>query len=149
MSIKKKIWLVEIKNFCFFSLSNIFFHLQEVAQVISRIQQISFVGMIFLCGLEPAVLKLQKSENGESEYVSVVETSNQNLPDSPPDHVSFWVSPKMNKTLFGSFSKICLILERHRDCGGQLQWRRRWDQHKGSKINCHSGVWWWWPSSGH
>ncbi|XP_026825865.1 telomerase-binding protein EST1A isoform X3 [Ooceraea biroi] len=56
----------------------------EVAQVCLRISKILFFGQVFLCGLETPVLKLQKSETGVSEYVSVVEASSTSSPSSPP-----------------------------------------------------------------
>ncbi|XP_070165700.1 telomerase-binding protein EST1A isoform X3 [Polyergus mexicanus] len=56
----------------------------EVAQVCLRISKILFFGQVFLCGLETPVLKLQKSESGVSEYVSVVEASSTSSPSSPP-----------------------------------------------------------------
>ncbi|XP_012232227.1 telomerase-binding protein EST1A isoform X2 [Linepithema humile] len=56
----------------------------EVAQVCLRISKILFFGQEFLCGLETPVLKLQKSETGVSEYVSVVEASSASSPSSPP-----------------------------------------------------------------
>lgn len=62
---------------------------QEVVQVCLRIHKILFFGQVFLCGLETPVLKLQKSETGASEYVSVVEASSgASTPDSPPEQVS-------------------------------------------------------------
>ncbi|XP_076755865.1 telomerase-binding protein EST1A isoform X2 [Xylocopa sonorina] len=57
----------------------------EVAQVCLRINKILFFGQVFLCGLETPVLKLQKSETGVSEYVSVVEASSTSTPSSPPE----------------------------------------------------------------
>ncbi|XP_020710640.2 telomerase-binding protein EST1A isoform X1 [Athalia rosae] len=57
----------------------------EVAQVCLRIHKILFFGQVFLCGLETPVLKLQKCETGDSEYVSVVETSSTSSPSSPPE----------------------------------------------------------------
>jgi len=60
---------------------------QEVAQVCLRISKILFFGQVFLCGLETPVLKLQKSETGVSEYVSVVEASSTSSPSSPPTQV--------------------------------------------------------------
>ncbi|XP_033208324.1 telomerase-binding protein EST1A isoform X2 [Belonocnema kinseyi] len=56
----------------------------EVVQVFLRIQKILFFGQVFLCGLETPVLKLQKSETGISEYVSVVEAYSASSPSSPP-----------------------------------------------------------------
>ncbi|XP_071553943.1 telomerase-binding protein EST1A isoform X2 [Temnothorax nylanderi] len=56
----------------------------EVAQMCLRISKILFFGQVFLCGLETPVLKLQKSETGVSEYVSVVEASSASSPSSPP-----------------------------------------------------------------
>ncbi|XP_015592692.1 telomerase-binding protein EST1A isoform X2 [Cephus cinctus] len=57
----------------------------ELAQVCLRINKILFFGQVFLCGLETPVLKLQKSETGVSEYVSVVEASSASSPSSPPE----------------------------------------------------------------
>lgn len=54
---------------------------QEVAQVSLRIHKILFCCTEFLCGVDPPVLKLQKNENGDNEYISVVETP------SPPAQV--------------------------------------------------------------
>ncbi|XP_044015276.1 uncharacterized protein LOC122857262 isoform X2 [Aphidius gifuensis] len=59
---------------------------EEVAQVCLRIHKILFFGQVFLCGLETPVLKLQKSETGISEYVSLVETSNTGSINTPPEH---------------------------------------------------------------
>ncbi|XP_051160471.1 telomerase-binding protein EST1A-like isoform X3 [Leptopilina boulardi] len=56
----------------------------EIVQVCLRISKILFFGQVFLCGLETPVLKLQKSETGISEYVSVVEASSASSPSSPP-----------------------------------------------------------------
>lgn len=53
-----------------------------------RINKILFFGQVFLCGLETPVLKLQKSETGVSEYVSVVEASSTSTPSSPPEQVN-------------------------------------------------------------
>lgn len=53
----------------------------EVAQVNLRLSKLLFFGTVFLCGLEPPVLKLE-FENDFSEYVSVVCTSSSR--DSPP-----------------------------------------------------------------
>ncbi|XP_024081331.1 telomerase-binding protein EST1A isoform X2 [Cimex lectularius] len=46
----------------------------DLAQNCLRIQKILFFGSVFLCGLDPPVLKVQKMDSGESEYVSVVDT---------------------------------------------------------------------------
>lgn len=43
---------------------------------------ILFFGTEFLCGTEPPVFKLHKTDTGASEYISVVETA------SPKDEVS-------------------------------------------------------------
>lgn len=53
----------------------------EVAQLNLRLSKLIFFGTVFLCGLEPPVLKLE-FENDFSEYVSVVCTSASR--DSPP-----------------------------------------------------------------
>lgn len=49
------------------------FSLQELAQICLRIHRILFFGTIYLCGIDPPVLKLHKTETGLSEYISVVE----------------------------------------------------------------------------
>ena len=67
--------------------------LQELVQVCLRIHKILFFGQEFLCGLETPVLKLQKSETGVSEYVSVVEASSVSTPGSPPEQVSLSPTP--------------------------------------------------------
>ncbi|GLV32356.1 Smg6 [Carabus blaptoides fortunei] len=54
----------------------------ECAQMCVRIGKILFFGTVFLCGLEPPVLKLQKYET-YSEYISVVRTSSRDSPSSP------------------------------------------------------------------
>lgn len=62
----------------------------EVAQLNLRLSKLLFFGTVFLCGLEPPVLKLEY-ENDFSEYVSVVCTSSSR--DSPPSStelVSFY-----------------------------------------------------------
>lgn len=60
----------------------------ELAQFTLRIEKLNFFGTIFLCGIEPPVLKL-KLVNGYEEYVSVVQTSaNRDSPASPPELVS-------------------------------------------------------------
>ncbi|KAG8283120.1 Smg-6, nonsense mediated mRNA decay factor [Homalodisca vitripennis] len=46
----------------------------EVACICLRIRKILFCGTVFLCGVDPPVLKLHKNETGTSEYISVVET---------------------------------------------------------------------------
>lgn len=52
----------------------------EVAQFALRMEKLLFFGTVFLCGLEPPVLKLE-IEDDFREYVSVVCTSNSR--DSP------------------------------------------------------------------
>lgn len=47
-----------------------------------RINCILFFGTEVLCGTEPPVFKLHKTDTGASEYISVVETA------SPKDEVS-------------------------------------------------------------
>ncbi|KAL1140647.1 hypothetical protein AAG570_000577, partial [Ranatra chinensis] len=46
----------------------------ELAQVSLRVHKVLFFGSVFLCGLDPPVLKVHKLETGVSEYVSVVDT---------------------------------------------------------------------------
>ncbi|KAJ9594798.1 hypothetical protein L9F63_013900, partial [Diploptera punctata] len=46
----------------------------ELAQVVLRIRKVVFFGTVFLCGVDPPVLKLQKFDGGFSEYVSVVQS---------------------------------------------------------------------------
>ncbi|XP_054290937.1 telomerase-binding protein EST1A isoform X2 [Macrosteles quadrilineatus] len=46
----------------------------DVAQVSLRVNRILFCGTVFLCGVDPPVLKLHKNDTGNSEYISVVET---------------------------------------------------------------------------
>lgn len=55
---------------------------QEQAYVVLRIRKIIFFGTVFLCGVDPPVLKLQKFDSGFSEYVSVVQSSSQGSPSS-------------------------------------------------------------------
>lgn len=59
-------------------------YFQELAEMCLRIERIIFFGTVYLCGVDPPVLKLHKSESGESEYISVVETS------SPPEQVCIY-----------------------------------------------------------
>lgn len=40
-----------------------------------RVDRILFFTTIYLRGLEPPVLKLQKNDSGHSEYISVVEAA--------------------------------------------------------------------------
>ncbi|GFG40776.1 hypothetical protein Cfor_06054, partial [Coptotermes formosanus] len=54
----------------------------EQAHVVLRIRKIVFFGTVFLCGVDPPVLKLQKFDSGFSEYVSVVQSSSQGSPSS-------------------------------------------------------------------
>ncbi|KAJ4439941.1 hypothetical protein ANN_08072 [Periplaneta americana] len=61
------------------------FKLRELAQVVLRIRKIIFFGTVFLCGVDPPVLKLQKFDSGFSEYVSVVQSSSQGSPSSLPE----------------------------------------------------------------
>lgn len=55
------------------SVSTICLLFQELAQICLRIHRILFFGTMFLCGMDPPVLKLHKTETGLSEYISVVE----------------------------------------------------------------------------
>ncbi|PNF20500.1 hypothetical protein B7P43_G06276 [Cryptotermes secundus] len=55
----------------------------EQAYVVLRIQKIVFFGTVFLCGVDPPVLKLQKFDSGFSEYVSVVQSCSQGSLSSP------------------------------------------------------------------
>jgi protein SMG6 len=66
---------------------------QEQAHVVLRIRKIVFFGTVFLCGVDPPVLKLQKFDSGFSEYVSVVQSSSQGLPSSlhEEDQVSIFL----------------------------------------------------------
>lgn len=60
----------------------------ELAQFTLRIHKLLFFGTMYLCGLEPPVLKLELV-NGYKEYVSVVQTSaSRDSPASPPELVS-------------------------------------------------------------
>lgn len=70
---------------CLVSVSHVLC-LQEVAQVSLRIHKVLFCGTVFLCGVDPPVLKLHKDESGASEYISVVEAP------SPPVQVSLLLS---------------------------------------------------------
>jgi len=58
---------------------------QELAYVVLRIRKIVFFGTVFLCGVDPPVLKLQKFDGGFSEYVSVVQSSSQGSPSCLPE----------------------------------------------------------------
>lgn len=59
----------------------------EAAQFAQRVKKLLFFGTVFLCGLEPPVLKLEL-DNDDSEYVSVVCTSaSRSQPPSPPELV--------------------------------------------------------------
>jgi len=66
---------------------------QEQAHVVLRIRKIVFFGTVFLCGVDPPVLKLQKFDSGFSEYVSVVQSSSQGSPSSlhEEDQVSIFL----------------------------------------------------------
>lgn len=46
----------------------------DLAQISLRIHKLLFFGTVFLCGIDPPVLKLHKTETGESEYISIVDT---------------------------------------------------------------------------
>uniref|UniRef100_A0A146MA06 Telomerase-binding protein EST1A n=3 Tax=Lygus hesperus TaxID=30085 RepID=A0A146MA06_LYGHE len=45
----------------------------ELAQMVHRLKKIEFFGQIILCGLDPPILKLHKKEDGDSEYISIVD----------------------------------------------------------------------------
>lgn len=63
----------------------------ELAQFQLRISKLLFFGTVFLCGLEPPVLKLE-FENDYREYVSVVcTTASRDSPSSPPELVSEFI----------------------------------------------------------
>lgn len=55
--------------------------------------KVLFFGSVFLCGLDPPVLKLHKLETGLSEYISVVDT-----PGSQ-EHVSSFILLNFNYVL--------------------------------------------------
>jgi hypothetical protein len=81
----------------------------EVAQFALRMNKLLFFGTVFLCGLEPPVLKLE-IEDDFREYVSVVCTSNsRDSPVASQDLVS--ESPESRRTIeirkrkFSFFSK--------------------------------------------
>ncbi|KAK9738430.1 PIN domain [Popillia japonica] len=58
----------------------------ELAQYTLRINKLLFFGTVFLCGLEPPVLKLEIENENYNEYVSVVRTSSsRSSPPSPPE----------------------------------------------------------------
>lgn len=60
----------------------------ELAQYTLRINKLLFFGTVFLCGLEPPVLKLEIENENYNEYVSVVRTSSsRSSPPSPPELV--------------------------------------------------------------
>lgn len=67
----------------------------EMAQFQLRLNKLLFFGTVFLCGLEPPVLKLE-FENGFGKYVSVVcTTASRDSPTSPVELVNkmiFWHS---------------------------------------------------------
>lgn len=63
----------------------------EVAQFGLRISKLLFFGTVFLCGLEPPVLKVE-FDNDVREYTSVVCTSpNRSSPPTPPELVSLYI----------------------------------------------------------
>jgi hypothetical protein len=69
----------------------------EVAQFALRMNKLLFFGTVFLCGLEPPVLKLE-IEDDFREYVSVVCTSNsRDSPVASQDLVS--ESPESRRTI--------------------------------------------------
>lgn len=70
----------------------------ETAQFALRVNKLQFFGTVFLCGLEPPVLKLE-IEDDFREYVSVVSTSNSR--DSP---VTLPVQGRNNDVLLKCFS---------------------------------------------
>lgn len=43
----------------------------ELVHVCARVRRLLFFGHTFLCGIDPAVLRLHKDESGRSEYISV------------------------------------------------------------------------------
>ncbi|KAF4519711.1 hypothetical protein B566_EDAN003961, partial [Ephemera danica] len=47
----------------------------DLAQNCLRVKKVQFFGTVFLCGVDPPVLKLQRYNNGLSLYVSVVEST--------------------------------------------------------------------------
>ncbi|XP_017770656.1 PREDICTED: telomerase-binding protein EST1A isoform X2 [Nicrophorus vespilloides] len=57
----------------------------ETAQFVQRLDKLLFFGTVFLCGLEPPVLKLEY-QNDFREYVSVVcTTAQRSSPNTPPE----------------------------------------------------------------
>lgn len=70
----------------------------EAAEFTLRVNKLQFFGTVFLCGLEPPVLKLE-IEDDFREYVSVVCTSNSR--DSP---VSSQLQGRNNDVILESFS---------------------------------------------
>lgn len=59
----------------------------EAAQFAHRVKKLIFFGTVFLCGLEPPVLKLEL-EDKKREYVSVVcMSASRSQPPSPPELV--------------------------------------------------------------
>lgn len=72
----------------------IIFLFQDLAQICLRIHRILFFGTMFLCGMDPPVLKLHKTETGLSEYISVVEEV-----VTPKDQVRWiWLKLSLNFT---------------------------------------------------
>lgn len=60
----------------------------EISQLALRLAKILFFGTVFLCGLEPPVLKLE-IDNDFSEYISIVSlSSNPDSSPSPPELVN-------------------------------------------------------------
>lgn len=55
---------------------------KDLSELAHRVNCILFFGTEFLCGTEPPVFKLHKTDTGASEYISVVETA------SPKDDVN-------------------------------------------------------------
>jgi hypothetical protein len=95
----------------------------EVAQFALRMNKLLFFGTVFLCGLEPPVLKLE-IEDDFREYVSVVCTSNsRDSPVASQDLVS--ESPESRRTIeirkrkFSFFPKTTYLAKSYL-CSGNI-----------------------------
>jgi len=65
---------------------------QEMAYNCLRIKKVQFFGTVFLCGVDPPVLKLQRFDNEHSLYVSLVDPARSPVNTPPATSLADMVS---------------------------------------------------------
>jgi hypothetical protein len=82
---------------------------QEMAYNCLRIKKVQFFGTVFLCGVDPPVLKLQRFDNEHSLYVSLVDPARSPVNTPPATSLADMVSQKSEKKSGLKLIFLCVL----------------------------------------